>query len=356
MQLGELARRLGVAHTGPADHEVRAVRDIERLPATAPLADDGVYFVESEAVLKRHPLAGPDGVVLTTTALQARFARALIAPDGQERLAFIALLRQFDVAPRHAPGISAAASVDPRAVVDPTAAILPGAVVMEGAVVGARCTVHSHAVVEPWARVGAETTLHPGVVLGHHCEVGERCVVHAATVIGADGFGFHHQGGRRYKVPQIGNVEIADDVEIGAGCTIDRATIDTTRVGAHTKIDDQVHIGHNCQVGRGVVIVGNTAVGGSVEIGDGSMISGMVCILDHVRLAPGTLVMGVSGVIRDTESGQAYQGMPARPARTMHRIHAALERLPALLGRVRAIERKLAGAEANGAEGADGES
>lgn len=341
MDLTELARRLGVPSKGPGDHPVRALKDIERLSESEPLLDDCVYFIESAAVLRRHPLAGPHGVILTTPELADRFACALVVPRREIRPAFIRLLGLFERRPAFPAGVAEGAHVHAAAEVDPSASILPGAVVMEGARVGARCVVYPGAVLEPFSSAGEDTVFYPGAVLGHHCSIGRRGIVHGGTVIGADGFGFYDQPGKRFKIPQIGNVEIADDVEIGAGCTIDRATIETTRIGEHTKLDDQVHVGHNCQVGRFVYMAGNSAVGGSVVIEDGVLISGMVCILDHLHLARGSMIMGVSAVVKDTEPGQAYFGAPARPARRAHRINATLERLPDLLARVRELESRL---------------
>ncbi|OGS40681.1 MAG: hypothetical protein A2506_13055 [Elusimicrobia bacterium RIFOXYD12_FULL_66_9] len=168
--------------------------------------------------------------------------------------------------------------------------------------------------------------------------VGKRVLLHGGTVIGADGFGFYDEKGGRHKVPQIGNVVIGDDVEIGASCTIDRATIETTSVGSFTKIDDQVHIGHNCRLGRYMYIAGNTGLAGSVVAEDGVMISGMVSIKDHLHLAKGSIVMGMSGLAQDTEPGQAYFGTPARPARESHKMNSALAKLPGLLAKLRHLD------------------
>ncbi|MEK7384552.1 MAG: UDP-3-O-(3-hydroxymyristoyl)glucosamine N-acyltransferase, partial [Elusimicrobiota bacterium] len=137
---------------------------------------------------------------------------------------------------------------------------------------------------------------------------------------------------------QIGNVVIGDDVEIGASCTIDRATIESTSIGAFTKIDDQVHIGHNCRLGRFLYIAGNTGLAGSVTAEDGVMISGMVSIKDHLHLAKGSIVMGMSGLAQDTEPGQAYFGTPARPAREAHKMNSALAKLPGLLAKLRHLD------------------
>ncbi|MBI4423522.1 MAG: UDP-3-O-(3-hydroxymyristoyl)glucosamine N-acyltransferase [Elusimicrobia bacterium] len=351
MNLRDLARTLALDVKGPPDYEIKGVRDVETLFGEQDLEENYVYFVESQAVLKRHPKAVERGAILTVPALAERFPRALVAPQGGARLAFIALLKRFDRTPSFPAGVSPEARVHPSAKIAPSAAVLAGAVVMAEAVVGERCVLYPGVVLEPFARVGDDTVLYPAVVVGHHCAIGRRCIVHGGTVIGADGFGFYDDPAGRHKIPQIGNVVVADDVELGASCTVDRATIESTTIGEHTKIDDQVHIGHNCRVGRYIYIVGNTAIGGSVVIEDGAMLSGMVIVKDHLRIAKGSIVMGLSGVAQDTEPKTAYFGTPARPARQMHKMNAALERLPELLGKVRELEEKVGRLEAARANG-----
>jgi len=316
------------------------LRDVERLSPEQPLEDGFVYFIESKSVLKRHPLAPLNGIVLTTVELAPAFPRAVVI-NGDARLAFIKLLAHLDPKPSFAAGVSKEPLVHPGARIDPSASVLPGAVVMDGAEIGARAVIWPGAVIEPRARIGEDTVIRSNVVVGYGCEVGKRCIVHSATAIGADGFGFYDRPGERHKIPHIGNVVIADDVEIGASNTIDRATIESTTIGRFTKTDDQVHIGHNCRVGRWIYIVGNTAVGGSVVLEDGVMLSGNVIVKDHLRLAAGTIVMGASAVAQDTEPKQAYFGTPARPAKEMHRINSALGKLPELLAKVRELEAKL---------------
>ena len=344
MELQEVAASLGVQAQGALDYPITGAGDIERLSPQEPLEENKIYFVESPAVLKRHPgAAGPRGAVLTTPALAGNFERALVTELKGLRPALIKLLSLFDKTPVFKAQIHPRANVDPAARVAASARVLAGATVMEGASVGEDCLLYPGVVLEPFAEIGDGTVLYPGVVIGHHCRVGKRCIVHGATVIGADGFGFYDEPGKRHKIPQIGNVVIDDDVEIGASCTVDRATIESTRIGAQTKIDDQVHVGHNCQVGRYIYIVGNTAIGGSVTIGDGAMISGMVIIKDHLKIAKGSIIMGMSGVAQDTEPNTAYFGVPARPARQMHKMNAALERLPELITQVRALKAKVEG-------------
>jgi len=344
MDLMQLGKELGVDVQGPGDYGVTGLRDLERLPADAQPEENRLYFVENRKVLKNHPHVVDSGAVLTTRSLAAKFPRALISEDKDVRLAFIKLLNLFDNAPRFEPGVSGGPRVHPTARIAASAAVLPGAVVMEGAVVGERCRLYPGVVIEPFAEIGDDSLLYPNAVIGHHCVLGRRCIIHGSSVIGADGFGFHDQDGKRYKIPQIGNVALEDDVEIGASCTVDRATIETTRIGAHTKLDDQVHVGHNCQIGRFIYLVGNTAIGGSVEMGDGSMISGSVIIKDHLKIAKGTMVLGHSGVAQDTEPGKFYFGSPARPAKEMHRIIASMGKLPGLLTRFRELENKISAA------------
>jgi len=338
MKSSELADALGLELKGNPDIEINGVRDVEILDAEQSLEEDRVYFIESNAVFKRHAKAAASGVILTHPELADRFSTAIVAPKAKLRLAFIELLKMFSNAPSFSAGISIEPLIHPSARIAPSASVLPGATVMADAVIGERCTVYPGVVIEPHAEIGDDTVLFPGVVIGHHCRIGRKCLIHASTVIGADGFGFYDDASGRHKIPQIGNVVVGDEVEIGAGCTVDRATIESTTIGTQTKLDDQVHIGHNCRLGRYIYVVGNTAVGGSVVIEDGAMLSGMVIVKDHVKIAQGSIVMGLSGVAKDTEPKTAYFGSPARPARQMHRMHAALEKLPELLLTVRALE------------------
>ena len=343
MNLESLSRLLNAQYRGPAGYEIKGMRDIERLKPEDELEEHKVYFIESPAVLKRHPKAAEKGVILTIPALADQFPRALVVPAADVRVALINLLKHFDRAPVFASGVSPEARVHPTAKIEVSATVLPGAVVMEGAVIGARCVIHPNVVIEPFAEIGEDTVLHPCVVIGHHCVIGRHVLLHGGVVIGADGFGFFDQPGKRHKIPHIGNVVIGDHVEIGASSTVDRATIESTRIGDCTKLDDQVHVGHNSQLGRFIYIVGNSAIGGSVVIEDGAMISGMVIVKDHLRVGAGSVVMGMSGVAQDCEPKTAYFGTPARPARQMHKMNAALERLPELIAKVRELEEKLAG-------------
>lgn len=340
MKLSDIAGKLGFSVQGDGAYRVDRLGDIERLTPEQGLAENVLYYIESPAILKKHPKAVESGALLTTKELAPKFKNALVI-EGDARVGFIKLLKLFDRLPAFAPGVRPGAHVGPKAKVPASAVVMAGAVVMEDAVVGERVVIWPNAVIEPRAVIGDDSQIHAGVVIGYDCVVGKRNIIHGASVIGSDGFGFYDRaGGERHKVPQTGNVVLGDDVELGSGCTIDRGAIESTTIGLQTKLDNQVHIGHNCRIGRYCYIAGHSGFAGSVLTGDGVFISGNCAIKDHTVLAPGTIVMGMTGITGDTEAKTAYFGTPGRPAREMHKINAAAAELPALLKRVRALEAK----------------
>jgi UDP-3-O-[3-hydroxymyristoyl] glucosamine N-acyltransferase len=217
----------------------------------------------------------------------------------------------------------------------------PNAVVGEGCEVGPNSALHAGVVLGRGCKLGADVVLHPRVVLYDDCVLGDRVVVHANTVIGADGFGYRFQGGRHVKVPQLGWVEIEDDVEIGAGATIDRGTFGATRIGAGTKIDNLVMIGHNCQIGRHNVLAAQVGIAGSCTTGDYVMMGGQVGMADHLRVGERAVVGAQSGLVRDVPDGTSVFGTPAFPLVEAHRRTTSIGKLPGLFRRVARIKRHL---------------
>jgi UDP-3-O-[3-hydroxymyristoyl] glucosamine N-acyltransferase LpxD len=192
----------------------------------------------------------------------------------------------------------------PPSQIDPSAVVHPGAVIMEG------CCV------------GAGTVLYPNSVLYPRTVIGSECIIHAGAVIGADGFGFHPGPKGPEKVPHVGGVAIGDRVEIGANTTIDRGFIEATTIGRDCKIDNLVHIGHNCVLGNGVLIAAQTGLSGSVIVGDGVQIGGQVGIVEHVQVGKGAQIGAQSGVLRDVHPGQRVLGTPAQDAMKTLRMYA----------------------------------
>jgi UDP-3-O-[3-hydroxymyristoyl] glucosamine N-acyltransferase len=242
------------------------------------------------------------------------------------------MIRAFHPLPPLRRGVSAAAHVDPEAEVSEDAFVGAGAIVGGRSRIGARAQIMPGAVIGEDCAIGEETVVHSGAVLYPQTSIGRRCILHANCVVGRDGFGFHRlESGELLPVPQIGRVEIADDVEIGACACVDRATLTVTEVGAGAKIDNQVHIAHNCRVGRNVLIAGQSIMAGSTRVGDGSTLWVRAALVDGVRLGPQT-TMQISAVAAASHpGGETLAGFPAMPARLWNRCAAAYKRLPELV-------------------------
>ncbi len=242
--------------------------------------------------------------------------------------------------------------------IHPTAVVAADAVIGEGVSVGAHCVVESRAKLGPRAalmprcyigvaaEVGADTLLYPGVVLREECTIGERCIVHPNAVIGADGFGFAVDSGRYHKIPQVGNVVIGDDVEIGANTTIDRATTDATRVGDGTKIDNLVQIGHNVVIGKHCIVVAQVGISGSTELEDYVTLGGQAGLVGHIRVGRGAQVGAQSGVSKSVPEGATVFGYPAMPIALFKRLHVFLQRLPQMWERQKDLEQRVERLEA----------
>lgn len=240
-----------------------------------------------------------------------------------------------------APGVRPGAHVHASARVDPTAAVFEGVVVGARASVGARCVLHPGVVVEEGACLGEDCVLHANAVVRERCVLGNRVVLQPGAVVGGEGFGFAWDGERYLKIPQVGIAVLEDDVEVGANSCVDRATLGETRVGAGTKIDNLVQIGHNVVVGRHSVFAGQAGVAGSSEIGDYARVGGQAGVSGHVRIGHRVSLATRSGVMEDLPDGGTYWGSPTMPFAEAMKVVAAQRQLPELLRRVRRLEKEL---------------
>lgn len=304
--------------------------------------------IDSLAAARAHQIA----VVLGATHLaeaSTSAAAAFVAPPGltidqrpvvrvaAPRVALIELLELFHPRPRRTPGIEPGAWVAESARLDPGVWIAAGARVEAEAVLAAGVEIHAQAVIGRGSTIGPDCVIHPHVVLYPGTRLGARVEIHAGTVIGRPGFGFHRdEEGRQRRIPQVGWVEIEDDVEIGAQCAIDRATFGATRIRRGTKIDNLVQVGHNSEVGEDCCIVAQVGISGSVEIGARSLLSGQVGVADHAVLDPETVVGAQSGVIGHLTGGE-WIGYPALPAPQARRAYGLLARLPELFRELRRL-------------------
>ena len=256
--------------------------------------------------------------------------------------AFVAVVRHLHGQPELAPhGIDPLASVHPGATVGPDASVFPFACVGEGSTLGARCQVHSGAVVGRHCRLGDDVVLYPNAVLYDGTVLGHRVIVHANAVLGADGFGYRLHEGRHVKVPQLGHVELGDDVEVGAATTIDRGTFGPTRVGAGTKIDNLVQIGHNCRIGRHNLLVSQVGIAGSCTTGDYVVMAGQAGLADHLNIGDRAVIGARAGLAKDVPAGERVLGTPATPEREQKRILMTLEKLPEMRRDLRRVKQHL---------------
>lgn len=343
--LDELARLLGGRVVGSPELMVSAVRSLEEAGPgdLAPFTDRRfraqARASRAAALLVIESLA--DEAVLSGAGDPAASERPLlVVADSPPALA--ALLSLFHPPRLPPPGVHPTAVVGAGAEIDPSASLGPFVVVGEGCRVGADCVIEAHTVLGRDCRLGIGVRLHPHVVLYDRVELQDRVEVHSGTVLGADGFGYFFAGGEHRKIPQVGRVVVEEDVEIGANSAVDRATLGATRLGAGSKVDNLVQVGHNVRVGKSCVLCGQAGVAGSSRLADGVVVGGQAGISDHLELGPGVQVAGGSAVLRSIPAG-AQGGVPAIDLREFRRLAVVLPRLGEALRRLRRVEQQLAG-------------
>lgn len=195
------------------------------------------------------------------------------------------------------------------------------------------CSIATHCHIGDYSKVGRNSTLHPGVKLLSRCELGNGVIVNAGTVIGSEGYGFDQVEGSHRKIPHIGRVVIEDDVEIGANTCIDRSRFEETRIGAGSKIDNLVQIGHNVRIGKGCLIVAQVGIAGSVEFDDNVVVGGQAGFAGHLKIGKGAKIAGQAGITKNVEPGAFLKGNPALPFQLAQRISILQKRLPELFNR-----------------------
>jgi UDP-3-O-[3-hydroxymyristoyl] glucosamine N-acyltransferase len=278
-------------------------------------------------------------------ALESR-ASAVVAPEGiakqseskamlvaaQPRLAFARAAQLLCPAADRRHGIHPSAIVHPTAVLHKNVTADERVVIGENAEIGEGTCIGAGGVIGANVKIGRDCRLYPSLTIYSGVKIGDRVIIHAGVVLGSDGFGYVRDAetGRYEKFPQVGQLEIEDDVEIGANSTIDRGALDMTRIGRGTKIDNLVHIGHNCQIGEDVVIAAQTGLSGSIVIEKNAVLGGQVGIGEHARIGEGVMLGGQGGVLPNKVlrgKGVAFWGTPAQPVREYLKQLAALARL-----------------------------
>jgi UDP-3-O-[3-hydroxymyristoyl] glucosamine N-acyltransferase len=347
VRLDELAERLGARLVGDGERLVQGVANLrEATPAD-------LSFLTA-ARHRREAAASRAGALLAPVGSEdlATDARAVLEVDDPE-LALNRALELLYPRPRPAPGIHQTAVVEPGATVPDDVSIGPYAVVGAETSLGSGVVIHAHVVVGRGCSIGAGSVLHPHAVLYDGAVLGERVIVHAGSVLGADGFGYVSRADGHHKVPQVGRVEIGNDVEIGALSAVDRAKVGATRVGDGAKIDNLVQVGHNVEVGSRSILCGQSGIAGSSRLGAGVVLAGQAGVGGHVTLGDGVQVGAASPAVRPVPAGTVVSStIPAMEIGRWRRQAALVGRLDELFRRLKRLERRL---DDPGDEGEGGE-
>ena len=324
-KLGEVAQVIGARIVGDERVEINGVASI----ANAAAGD--LVFVQQEKYTNAALQSGASAVIAGNFAGQTRSSKPLLIAENP-RLAFALAAKFLRGQGRHKPGIHPSAVVHESADLGENVGVDALAVIQEDVSIGDGSRICAGCVVGAGVSIGEECQIYPNVTVYSGTRLGNRVIVHAGAVLGSDGFGYvrNPATGAQEKFPQIGKLEIEDDVEIGANTAVDRGALETTRIGRGTKIDNLVHIGHNCDIGRNVVIAAQAGFSGSITIEDNVIIGGQVGMGEHARIKEGVLLGGQAGVLPGKVvrgKGIAFWGTPARPLREYLRSLAALAKL-----------------------------
>ena len=314
---------------------------IDRVAAIDDVDDRALTFATDERYL-RAALASRAAAVLTESAIAEKVedVRKPLVLVPSARAALGQLLKALEPPRPPAPYRDPSAVVDPSARIGADVHVGPLAYVGRDAEIGAGCALLAGALVGAEARLGAGSTLHPRAMLLDRCIAGERVVLQAGAIIGADGFGYAFVDGRFHKIPQVGNVVLGDDVEIGANTCIDRAQTGSTTIGTGTKIDNLVQIGHNCQIGKHSAFAAMCGLAGSAKVGDYVRMGGQSAVNGHVTVGSRVTIAGNTMIWSDVPDGASLSGAPAQNHRDELRQQVWLRNLGKLYERVSALERR----------------
>jgi UDP-3-O-[3-hydroxymyristoyl] glucosamine N-acyltransferase len=320
----EILRVAKIEESGPGDLTFLANPKYEKFVASTRAS---AILVSTSFEPKGMPL--PSGLAL------------IKVPDPY--IAFLQVLKRITPMPDpFSKGVHPTASVSPSAVIGANVSLGAHAVVGDRASIGSGTRIGPGCVIGDGATIGENCILYPNVTIYHGCRTGNSVIIHAGSVLGSDGFGFAPKPDGSYeKIPQMGTVVLEDDVEIGANCTIDRATLGHTLLKKGVKLDNMVHIAHNVVVGEHTVIAAQTGVSGSTKIGKNVIIAGQVGIVGHIEIADKTVLLAKTGVSKSTEAGVTYWSTPAKEHKRALKIEVVLRSLPELAQDVEELKKAL---------------
>ena len=344
--LGQLAERLGASVRGSVD---KAISGLATLQEAGP---DQLSFLANPQYRKYLNDCRAGAVLLTAADADGYDGDALIVANPY--LAYAQLSHLFDRKPQAAAGVHPTALVAADACVDASASVGAYALIESGARIAAGVTVGAHCVVGARSVVGEDGWLAPRVTLYHDVRIGKRVVIQSGAVIGGEGFGFANEKGVWQKIAQIGGVSIGDDVEIGANTTIDRGALADTLIGNGVKLDNQIMIAHNVQIGDNTAMAGCVGISGSTKIGRNCMIAGGVGMVGHIEVCDGVFVTGMTMVTRSISEPGAYSsGTAMQPAGEWKKSAARIRQLDDMARRLQQLEKQLAAVTPSGNASSD---
>jgi UDP-3-O-[3-hydroxymyristoyl] glucosamine N-acyltransferase len=332
--LGQLAERLGATLCGSADKVVSGLATLQEA------GHDQLSFLANAQYRKFLAGCQAGAVLLTAADAEGYAGNALVV--GNPYLAYAELSHLFDRKPKAMPGVHPTAVVAQDALVDASASIGAYAVIESGAQIAAGVTVGAQCVVGARSVIGEGGWLAPRVTLYHDVRIGKRVVIQSGAVIGGEGFGFANEKGVWQKIAQIGGVTIGDDVEIGANTTVDRGALSDTLIGNGVKLDNQIMIAHNVQIGDNTAMAGCAGISGSTIIGKNCMIAGGVGMVGHIEVCDNVFVTGMTMVTRSiTEPGSYSSGTAMQPAAEWRKSAARIRQLDDMARRLQQVEKQL---------------
>lgn len=333
ISLKEIAELTGGEVVGDADLMIESVNSIESA------AEGEITFLANKKYLKQAQSTRASAIICSP---ETRIDGKQMIVMKNPYLGFAKVMRHFFARKRPDVGIDPAAVVSDTAKVGADVNIFAGAYIGEHAVIGDRVDIYPGCHVGDNAVIGDDTLLYANASVYHDCRIGRRVIIHSGTVVGSDGFGFAtDEDGWHHKIPQVGNVIIEDDVEIGSNCSIDRAVLGSTRIGEGAKLDNLIQIAHNVEIGKRTFIVAQVGISGSSKVGEQAILAGQVGVVGHVEIGDHCIVGAQAGVSNSIPDREVYLGSPARPMMEAKRIIAVQSKLPQLRSLLKDLQKRV---------------